>query len=1613
MSGPYSSSYTYKRPLVLNLDESKPREIQEVLLTTDGSMKYYAIAEKYRRNYLFSEVILQNFKFTFCEMGGEIDSYFDTITGVTYTSIDSWGKLDIQYLRNGTVHYEQYLKTPHSIGYVETLGTITPDGNKSYHIDSVMHNGVLLARLMLQNGSGVSLVEPGGLPSAVINFNQLTNSWVISYVVPLVVPKVELNYRLRIKLVYLNGAVTVDAVRNTLLVVTTVNGTELQDTTVHESVAAPVLWLETQRCTVIQSILVPKDEVKDRALLYSFVYVQDRAEIRCVVREAAKAAGEWRYNGKSSRADRDDDDAADDYVDVYRYPCANYAPVSLVVPERSSDVPQVHPKVAGRVRRVKQTTIFIVTMYRDTPHAVSDIHPSDLSWIHLPEMPKLPVKLDLNNTIPAEVSVTTASTTDTFFYVIDPKFKATHNISTLTVRDFKFEVDAEGREHDGTLDTITHVMHTVHDGMESLDVYYKQNSVAKVIFFVKEKGSEEFVETHGTHHVDRNRPPVLILATVGDTVIYRALMDNGEGESLIDPSGRCRVTVDVGRDTTEQRVWITLPIKLPDPGVKDELNIPVIYQNGRATLNLIPNVTKCRIVRRTVGGLAYTAPAVGPQYNKCLGMQLAALRWSQWWLLKAIVVPEVVHKARAKLYSFVYCPQHSTVFAIVQNARMYNNVWTADPEPVGAYRKPSVNVTHSLLRVPIQGSRLPQLYPPEAGWVRNLGQSRYYSVKFRGDSEAYGDDRRKDPILYIRVDGLPKKALELSPQEALPEGIEKFVLKEGSAWYYRLQWDYADTHYISRLLYKSIDFFVKEPEEGDAGANVILSVAVVSKNNEEHVDIHYRESGVNKYDKYVQHRGSMVFVKEKAAVRGTSAPPYGLDIITCGGSLVLKPQLQNSRGQSLVDANSYPGVISWLRGEHSETSLAVALPIKYPGTDAEDRLHMSFVFRRGKLQLHHFENADVLYKVLGTDKDGTPKFVPAVGREFMELSSIKTLAFDGDMHVVIRGTVVLNELVQNGAVAYFFLYDFASATLTCVSSYPLLEDGMYVFTGLFQDRYDLPAQNISQVHFDVPDNALQKYLVYPQEAATVIPLATEQWRALSLSRAKTCDEYKFHPDDTKFIGATGMPKIPIVLSLRDGHLKREAQAIALATPEGTYYRIDPTYAPTHLISTVDIEGLTGPVVKSPNLTLNDINEIVYVHVTRVGNWSRLAVYCSVNGEYYFREYVRENSQNNFRLTHGSLMPGVAPSYMIMTLSYRDRVALQVHLQSKSGQSLLDATETPTAVFYMEKGNQAGKAFVAFPIRYPKTKIKDRLQMTVSVTDDGMEYVPQWRGQSRNFVVTFGNEGNYTVSLPKSIEYKEYVKHDGRRREDSKEQHIIKTVMVPNGDNNSKTARVYTFLCDTRTHIITCNVAEARLEDGMWKINEHVDVEYMFPTTGVGAAAIDVVLRDGIPKPVVLPSAAARIKEPGEHLYIVVQKPPQARDGTDLHPMDVPNFASHMLPMIPVDLDLLHSIPLEVEVEMGESDNVTHYRVKQAFVKSHYIRRVTYGTFSSIIQSRREITSHRDGGSVFVIKECDEVNEFLYVGTEQGRKLMAKYQIENDHQTAKLTAVYHIGGRLSA
>ncbi|CDR97918.1 membrane protein, putative [Babesia bigemina] len=1570
-------------PITLALGQNVPPEVTQVTLVPDNTIHYYTVAEEYRHENRFKRVACEDFRYTLYENDVEMEQSPDYITGVTHYTLPGWKKIDIEFSREGRPHFEQYLKTEEAYGFTQTLGAMMPGQDRPYLLDNVMYKGILVLKLMLQNDKGLSLIDHNVSPSIVVHLNGNQHSWSMTYLVPIVIPNVDFYHRLQLKLTCENNVIKVEPAKELAFRVSSgPQGAVLKTAEIDPSMAPHVSATSEKHDRIIQHIMVHEQDDEDKLLLYTFIYDQERAALICTVRPFVSIYGVWQagHQDYSFRVDPATGTKVS-ATDTFQYPCVNYHPVTLVIPDVNS-MPAVYPQEAGRVRRVKQTNIFTINLLKDGKFAISDIRFTDLLWIHMSGMPKTAIELNLQQPIQHEIKSMQWRNGETKYYAVKTDFGPTHYIETLVYNGLYYKMDEEEQDHGET--TAINSVRVVNNGKEeTVHIKYMKSGVPKLTCFYRQLPDGVFVEQIGCKQLQEDLPTMITSVLYGDRLAVNVTLENEKGQSLLDPSRRPSILAFVGDEQNHPKLRLALPIKLPDLEVKDLIDIAFVVTNGKFVHENIPGKSNGRVVRYDEQGKPYIAPAVGEHFRTLVGTHMRKLLWEKLILLKVIVVPHKDEVKHADVYSFIYWPMNSTVFANVQSATLQRGRWLLKPVPVDRFHVPAANVAHVAFFMPANHTVEPVLYPESGGIVRELSAKNYYAVNLNRDGKYSEIDVQGDAIPVVKIDDMPRAAVILDLVQPLPPEIQ-VVFTSHRTQYYDVKWQFRHTHFISEIAYKGLRFKVTT-DEGTLyrPEDAIMDVELIRRGEEEYVNLQYIRGGGNRYMKYFKADDASEFKLIDYPSRAADSPPYGLDYITYSGALAFRSNLQSLDGTSLIDETESAALLMH-RGIGIQTSFRVVLPIKYPGSDVKDRLHLSFHSHRGRLVLHNFENANVAYNALSLD-NATERFLPATAPAFSDISDIKTVTFDGRIHRVIQGTVVPVRGERDKAVIYFFLYDFLKTVLYCVTTETKMVDGVYQYTGVVKQKFIYPVKNISKVHLNIPLDRTESCAVHPEDATTIVEL-TPHWYALSFAKVENPDDYRLHPYDAAFIGASGMPRLPIILQLNELRQREEIQVINLSQPQGLYYNVHPTFTPTHLITGIHGYELEGMELGEEDGDAPPPTEIFYVHKTSVASWERLSIYGKVGKAYYFKEYLKNDYQ--YLPVRGSIVPATDVPYMFTTLLYHDRVALRVHLQSMQGTSLIDPSEYPTVAVYVGEGVESGMLFFAIPIRYPKTTVRDRLQMKFVIGYDNMEYEPHWKRGPKNETVVYGHNGNYTIEHRRFTEYAEYLNYNGGIRDKNAQQYVIKSVLVPERAKTPSKAHVYTFMIDNVTRILTCRSSIANMVDGIWKITPATDVDYAYPSSALGSAILDVMPDGFTAAPILYPNEAGEVKVVDDHLYVVRQNNTHVHLVSDVHPMDVNKLRSHSFPIMPIDLDLEDEMPEEVAVEIGEMRDAFVYKVKDTFALSHFIRRLKYRELDTLIQTREEAMQNI-ANKLSVIKESNETHEFVYVVLPNEKRRIAE------------------------
>ncbi|ORM42322.1 uncharacterized protein BXIN_1560 [Babesia sp. Xinjiang] len=1581
-----------RNKIVVDLQHEVPKEINKVTLKEDNSVDFYTMNKIYVDKNVFYGIKLENFAFTLHKDEESVLNKDDAVTAVTYAHPLGWEKIDIQFVKNGVVYMQRYLRSSTSREFAEMASAVIPD-NRPHHLDVILYKKMLLLKLMLQDQAGVSLVDPAEPPSILLEFNAEAENWGIAYSLPIIIPNIKLKHRLQMKLTLENNHVKVErANRYVLKVVYGNDGLVFEKANAGPSIRSLTIWLEKQHCNIIQNIIVPKSGEADRGIIYSFIYVTSQAGLSCIVRNVKMVNGNWDHDEDfidTEKDERKSDVDNQQFVTLYGYPSLNYAPVTLLIPENKEALPLMYPKSAGEVRRVRKQNTFIVNIARESSLPTVGIHLSDLKWMQSEGLPRIPVELDLHKPIKREIQVRSMRKGHVTQYTINDNYKATHYIESLMYRNIKFRVDDNEADDEMLARTITSVLVLREGNWESLRVQYMRGALPKVMYFRRE-GDDPFVETNGFQHERADLPAVITAITVGDTLIYDALLQNEAGETLIDITRKTKMLVFVGDKGMSPKVKVVVPIILPKHHVSDVLNLSLEIVDGKGILNHPSSKTICNVVLKGEDGSSYVAPGIGKRFNYFVESQYVTMLKNNLELVQVIVVPDEPCGANATVYSFVYHTMVASLTALVQRGTVRFGVWTVQETPMDTYALPIVAVAHVTLKMRETRRSAPLLAPPVAGILTAIETGRLYGVNFSTDDDHTLEDEKQLPSTFLAMEEMTKIAIDLDLSQELPKQIIKQTFASGSAAYYELKWYYKNTHYIRKLLYDGINIDVLRSDgtmhlRGDG----IVSVTVVNRGAVECVDVHYIKGGLNKYDHY-RKSGDVCSPVVETQRCGNPDKSYQIDHITHDGALVIRVMLEDSDGVSLLDDQSEPLLLSNVRSKRGHHAVRLALPITYPQTNVKDRLHISLHYREDKLVLHHLEQLDTVYNKLMASENGTSRFVPATEAVFADVNTISTLTVEGEMRRVIRGTIVPDETKEGYGTIYFFLYDPVTAILSCVSSRTDNLSGQYRFTGIFDQVFDLPPQNISQVGVDICENRRQIYDVHPQEAGSFKTLYETGWDIFSIGSG-IGTQPRFNENDTTFIAITGMRRIPIVLKDTELEQEPEVEVVKLTQPDGFYYRVKPVFRPTHQISNVDIRELS--LSGSGPLKLGDVGttEIIYIHKTRGDVLDRISIYVLAKENYFFKEYVSERSKGDFEFIKDFPMPVERQPHAFLTMAYEDQVAMRVHLQTASGDTLIDATETPTVLFYMRGGHGTGKLLVALPIFYPNTTIKDRLYLKFKLSKQGMRYEPDADGSPKKYAVEYRNDGNYGFVQAKAVTYTDLINFEIFNVDMYTEQRLIKAVLVPDVAKSANTALVYVFVYERDAHILTCTAMRARLLNDAWQIDRNPAVEYIFPTSKLPSAVINVVLDSGVLTPTIVPEMAGKVKRIDDTFFLIKQNNRHVKHSLDLHPMDTARCAVSGFPMIPITVDLSKELPGEMVAEVGEMPNVTIYKVRDEYEKTHYINRFKYRETDEVVQSHDDATVSHCGGKFGIVRYDYGTHEILFVETPKELRQVAEYK----------------------
>ncbi|GFE55238.1 RNA binding protein protein, putative [Babesia ovis] len=1578
-----------KHRITLELEKEPPREINKISLKPDDSVEYYTMGEQYLDRHIFYAVKMGVFEFTLYQTEEIMVGQDDAITAVKHTHMSGWNKVDIQFVRNGKSYMKQYVRTPESSEFVEITTTDIPSGNVPNQLDLITHKGIVVLKTMLQNSSGASLFDANAKPSILVQYKNGSHGWGVAYSVPIVIPGVSLQHRLQLKLTYDDNGIAVErAVQFVLQVVQRAGEAVLETTKSGRSIGSRTVWLNRQYCNVIQHIIVPNSAESNTGFLYTFIYIRVNAGIGCVVRYVKMVDGHWEQDEERHRVFKDHsgtDVDGQEYIDVYTYPSVNYAPVTLVIPDLIDSPPLLNPPSRGEILTVRKDSIFVVNLIHDSESASVGIHQHDLKWMNAEGMPRLPVELNLHEPIKLEVQVRRLSDDRVVQYTIKNMFKKTHFIDSVVYHNIDFAVDKGGAD-DGIGASVIAVF-LVHSGeSETMRIHYSRDGLSKVVYYHRD-GKGEFKEVNGFQHELSNGPAMITTLTVGDGLILNTLLQNEAGDALVDMDKKPSLLAYVGDKDTPAYVKMILPIKLASREITGVLNLAFVINDGKGLLKLPTGVVDCSVMQRDERGKAYLAPAVGKRFREFANAHYRSMLRDGLQLLKVIIVPQNACGLFGTVYSFVYDTASASLSAIVHSGNVRFQVWSVDTEPIDVYSIPLVNVDHLSFIMPKDKGVLPLLSPEVPGVLTEIDKGRVYGVNLALDEDIVNNYGSQPYVSFFSMKEIVKTPVRLDLSKDLPGEIQKRSFGSGNATQYELKWQYKHTHFISKLVYENITLDVVGHEGKWQHDDGIVSIDVIKNDEGDCFNAQYIKGGINRYEQY--QKGSNGFeALAGIKTRTNVGMPYQLTQITSDNSIVIRVMLENTEQVSLLDEGSEALFMSNVGSDVGLESVILALPLKYPTTSVTDRLHISLVYDNGKLVLHHPEHIGAVYNVLMTDENRIERFAAATEPEYADVSDISTITLEGQVRKVIRGTVVADKETGDRATIYFFIYDGVAGIISCVTSRTMLVEGVYQFTGIFDQVFDLPPQNVSQVRVDVSRIGIKPYNVYPRDAGSVSVMDDTDWYVFRYGNGSVPVHQLFNPNDTTFIAGTGIRKMSIVIDKLGLEQLPEVEVTPLKESGGMYYRVRPIYRPTHRITEINIEGLNRPVFDTVAGKEIGERELIYVHTTNGSGWEKLALYGTMNGNYFFKEYVRSPENHEYQPIRVSELSVGKPPYVFSTITRENQVAMKIHLQNAAGLTLIDAEDVSTVAFRMMKTLGTGILFVALPIVYPNTAIKDRLYLKFKMAKNDMRYVRDIHTLPVQYAVEFRSDGNYSFVRAKDVKYANLIAYDGSNLNTYVAHSIIKSVLVPEGGKAATKARLYVFAVDTEARILKCFSMAATLENGVWELGKLPEERYIYPTSALSSATISIKYQKGTNMPVIFPEDAGQVREVCEDLFLVKQA--NVDNAVELHPMDVEKYASMGFPMIPVTLDLSKKLPVEMWAEVGEMPNVTLYKLKAEYEMSHFIHKFKYLTIDQVVQTSENATIYRNGSKYGVVKHDYDTHEIWFIETPKALRRIDEF-----------------------
>ncbi|EDO08740.1 putative integral membrane protein [Babesia bovis T2Bo] len=1583
-----------KKRIILEFGKELPKEIKRMVLKRDNSIQYYTMDGEFTDESTFFGVRLDNFEFTLYKEDETMITSEDTITAVVYTHIAGWVKIEIHYVRGGKSYMQLYTRSPQSTDFDRVPTVPMPYGDLPYQLDAVVHKGMLIIKAMLQNRAGLSMLDPSSKPSVLVQYKHSLNQWSLAFSVPVVFPDGNIKHRLQLKLTVENNIVTVERMAKFILLVTrTERGYYLERANAGASIGSRTIWLGKQHCHVIQNVIVPSNDDDETGLLYTFIYTRTQAGLSCIVRNARMVAGRWeQYEVRNSVKPQKhvQDVNGQKYVDIFIYPSVNYSPVVLVVPEMLDLKPTIQPNTAGEIRTVKSKHMFVVNIFNDVEEDSVGIHQQDIAWLEIEGLPKLPVELVIGKPLKVEIEKRTMSERHFEYYTIKNIFKRTHYMGCVIYDNLKFSV--MDKKVDNEIEpSITSVFIVKSEDSETVRIQYWSDQISKIKHFHR-KGDEKFYETDGFRHEVSDKPSIVTTVTVGDAVLLSTLLQNEKGESLIDMTRKTRLLACVGDDNTMPYVKMVVPIKLPKYDLQDEINIAFEVNEGLGMLDMPVGSVQCLVVGKDKNERPMLIPGIGKRFVEFANAQYRNLLRNGLQLLKVIVIPTEECKVRADVYSFVYDAMSASLSAIVQNGIIRFSVWSVEADYEDVYSIPLVDIDHISLVMPQNAGVPPAVAPETHGIMRELEKGLFYAVNMDiGDN--YGDEKGIKPSSgFLIAEEMKLTPLELDIDRHMPTEVQMLLFSR-DAKQYTLKWEYKYSHFISKVMYKGVVVDVMGAggdllHKGDG----ILSVETLTRENNEYILVQYIRDGKTMFQQYKKGDDEK-FTLVGLQKRGQHSSPYQLTQFRNGNAVIMRVMLENEKSISLLDETSDALLMSNMGNDGPGQSVKIALPIKYPEIDVKDRLHITIMYKNGEFKCRNNNEATTVYHAPLIDEDGNERFLPVNDNVYADITQINSITVEGEVHKVIRGTIIPKGEGTNKATIYFFLYDTNTGILTCVTSEARVVGGLYQFTGVIDDAFRMPPQNVTDMSVDVYRLNENRYSVEPCDAALVNELEKTGWYILRYKNAGNLIPRPFNENDTAFIAETGISKIPVVISNIKGYKATEVEVTELKTPDGLYYRIKPIYNKTHRITEINVPGLTRTVFDTTTGKSLGDREIIYMYTTSKDNYEKLGFYGMMNKKFSFKEYIRDGTKQEYIPIRVSDIGSTSPPYVFCTVVYSNDVIMRVHLQSPKGLTLIDRTDVSTVIFVMMKDLDSGILFMVLPIIYPDTNVKDRLYLKFKSAKQSMKFVPDSDLRSKKLVVEYHNDGNYTLGPAEDFKYINIIAYNGANLNRYASNHIVKVVLVPDRGKDAKTGNLYVFTLDWNKRILTCVSMAATLVDSTWEFGPAINERYSYPTTTIDNATISIDYANEMYQPELFPKESGSINVIDDSLYLIKPNMGVETSNMGLHPMDVGKYVASALPMIPVVLDLDRPLPDEIHLVVGETLYSTTYKLKPEYERSHYISRFKYKNIDQVVQTRDDAWIRRNGGNYGVVKRDYNTHEIWLIETPIAMRKIEEYSKE--------------------